>query len=105
MEDILKWAQPIAIFIVAIVIAWEKSKRWYYGKNGKDRRKPAIDSRSSQDNSVAHYVPGKAKACIEQGKDMVEMGVEIKNLKSIFKVADMKNEKDHEEMFRILRRN
>ncbi|GAH82706.1 unnamed protein product [marine sediment metagenome] len=62
------------------------------GKRKADNSSPG----GSKNESAAHYIPGKSKICIDQGKEMAEMKVEIKNIKAIFKVADIKNSADHQ---------
>ena len=35
--EIVEWA---LIIIVSFIMAWEKSRKWYFRRNGKDRRSP-----------------------------------------------------------------
>lgn len=37
VTELIKW---FLIIIVSIIMACEKAKRWYYRRNGKDRRSP-----------------------------------------------------------------
>ncbi len=36
--EIGEWIKWVVIILVAIIMAWEKAKRWHYRKSGKDRR-------------------------------------------------------------------
>ena len=38
--EIGEWIKWLVIILVAIIMAWEKAKRWHYRKVGKDRRSP-----------------------------------------------------------------
>ena len=38
--EVSEWIKWFLIIFVAIIIAWEKAKRWNFKRNGKDRRKP-----------------------------------------------------------------
>lgn len=71
----LKWAQPIAIFIVAVVMAWERSKKWYYGRNDKDRRQTG-----NSDNGALKRIE-KSLKCVDKkvGAAVIEI-VEVKTI-------------------------
>ena len=36
--EIGEWIKWIVIVIVALIMAWEKTKKWHYSRTGKDRR-------------------------------------------------------------------
>lgn len=36
--EIGEWIKWLVIVLVAVIIAWEKAKRWHYRRTGKDRR-------------------------------------------------------------------
>ncbi|NVM21414.1 MAG: hypothetical protein HWN68_06505 [Desulfobacterales bacterium] len=82
-QHIVQWVERVAILLVAIIIAWEKAKRWYYGKNNRDRRRPV--------NPAPNMVPGKGDICIKHGEKLVKIETEIKNIKEYIK--NMKDKK------------
>lgn len=40
IAEITEWIKWFLIIIVSIIMAFEKTRRWYYRRNGKDRRSP-----------------------------------------------------------------
>lgn len=36
--EIAEWVKWLLLIFVAVIMAWEKAKRWYYGRANKDRR-------------------------------------------------------------------
>ncbi len=40
ITELTEWIKWLLIIIVSAVMAWERLKRWYYRRNGKDRRSP-----------------------------------------------------------------
>lgn len=40
LSEISDWIKWFLIIFVAIIMAWEKAKRWHYRRAGKDRRTP-----------------------------------------------------------------
>ena len=45
--EITEWIKWLVIIIVALIMAWEKAKRWHYRRTGKDRRSsnPNLESK------------------------------------------------------------
>ena len=39
-SEITDWIKWLLIIFVSAIMAWEKGKRWYYGRANKDRRTP-----------------------------------------------------------------
>ncbi len=65
-------AEKIVIYAVAVIIAFERVKRWRYKRNGVDRRK---------DNpGDPMLVPGREETCIEHGEELVEIKNELKHI-------------------------
>ena len=36
--ELTEWIKWFLIIFVAVIVSWEKAKRWYYGRGKKDRR-------------------------------------------------------------------
>jgi len=45
--EIVEWIKWFVIILVAVIMAWEKLKRWHYHRIGKDRRSsnPNLESK------------------------------------------------------------
>lgn len=80
IKDII---QGIAILIIGVIVAWERAKRWYYRRNGKDRRQG--DS-NGQDLEVANnphptnMIPGYAPKCIDHIEAIAKINTQITNI-------------------------
>lgn len=69
--EITEWIKWFLIIFVAVIIAWEKAKRWHYGKTNKDRR--------SQNPNLESKVIKLCQAFKDHEKNDKERNADIKN--------------------------